>query len=120
LNPDPVLNLLSVFLLEIVLLFAAVLAAVLVSDEEFSSLLSPAALLGLVYVPFYYFIPEPTLSTSYQFVFSAVSLALANTGNLYLMDDIDRERLEKSVFLLLNFVLTLFIAVSAYTAVYLF
>lgn len=120
LNADPVLNLLSVFLLEIFLLLAAVLVTVEISDEELFSLASPLALLGLLYMPFYYVIPEPTLSVSYHFVFSSVGLAIAGTIVLYIRES---ERgltdLEDIISLGLNMVLTLLLAVASYLIAYL-
>lgn len=118
LNQDPVLNLLSIILMELSLLFLAVLTAILLKEDELRSHLTPAPLLGFLYVPLYFVVPEPTLSSAYTFVLVAVGLGVLANILAHRLNGMESE-----VHVInmhgLNFVLAVIAASISYTAVYL-
>lgn len=118
LNQDPVLNLLSVLLLELFILFMAVLTAIMLKEDDLRSHLTPAPLLGIFYVPMYFFIPQPTLSSAYVFVFLAVTLGFMANFLAHVMNGIEPEGHIVNMHSL-NFVLTVIFASFSYTATYL-
>lgn len=113
LYPDPVINLLLIFFLELFLV-AAGLSLVLKFRGDPPEL-HPEVLLGLLYFPAQYILIDPTLSVSYHFVFSIIAFGTVITGSSYFLY---RQELEKPQ-IALNLCLTVFLAGLAYIAVYL-
>lgn len=118
LNQDPVLNLISILLLELLILFLAVLTAIMLKEEDLRSHLTPAPLLGMIYIPLYFIVPEPTLSSAYIFVFLAVSLGFIANFLTHLLNGTDSEGHIINLHSL-NFVLTFIVASFSYAAAYL-
>lgn len=118
LNQDPVLNLLAILFLELLLVLVAVLVAILLKDDDLRQHISPAPLIGILYIPLYFVIPEPTLSTSYSFVFAAVGLGFLATFIAHRLNGLDLDGHLANMHGL-NFVLTLIVSSICYTAVYL-
>lgn len=118
LNQDPVLNLISILLLELLILFLAVLTAIMLKEEDLRSHLTPAPLLGMIYIPLYFIVPEPTLSSAYIFVFLAVSLGFIANFLTHLLNGTDSEGHIINLHSL-NFVLTFILASFSYAAAYL-
>lgn len=79
LNPDPTLHLLSAFGLELLTVWAAAVAYMAVTDRRLGEYVSPRAAIGAGYAVAVIALPAPTLATSYQFVFSVLSLGVVGT-----------------------------------------
>lgn len=117
LNADPVLNLFSVFFIELSTVFAAFAVFTFLRRESLVSMLHPASLLGLGYAPLYFLIPDPTLSNSYRFVFSSVGLGLLS---VLVIQAWERETLEmeKTVRLGFNLAVAVLLAALVHTSLY--
>jgi membrane-bound metal-dependent hydrolase YbcI (DUF457 family) len=76
LSPDPTLHLLGAFGLELATLWLAALVYCHMSDVSLSDTVNRRATLGVVYGVAVLAIDPPTLSVSYQFVFSIVAVAV--------------------------------------------
>lgn len=118
LNQDPVLNLLSVLLLELFVLFTAVLTAIMLKEDDLRGHITPAPLIGVFYIPMYFFVPEPTLSSAYVFVFLTVTLGFMANFLAHRLNGADTEGHIVNMHSL-NFVLTVILASFSYTVVYL-
>lgn len=117
LNQDPVLNLLSILLLELLLVFLAVLSAIFLREDGIRGHMSYSPLVGLLYAPLYFVLPEPTLSSPYIFVFVAVGLGLL--ANILAFHRDEWSGGHPANMHGLNFVLTFLAASISYGAVYL-
>ncbi|WP_335998513.1 metal-dependent hydrolase [Halorientalis halophila] len=76
LHPDPTLHLLGAFAVELATIWLAAYAVFSLTDRRFREHLSPRAGVGAGYAVAALAIPAPTLSGSYQFVFSVLSLSM--------------------------------------------
>ena len=74
LHPDPTLNLLSVFGLELATIWLAVLAAAAYDVIDLRASLDPRGVVGVGYGLAAFILPPPTLDVSYHFVFSVLAV----------------------------------------------
>ncbi len=91
---DPTLNLLAVFGLELLTLWAGVLVAARLTGWSVTGAIDPRAAAGALYGAAAFVLPPPTLETSYHFVFSV--LAMGALGAVTLVAPIDRRRLARA------------------------
>lgn len=83
-HADPTLNLLSIFLLELVLIWGALATYTHLTKESLYSHVHPVAMAGLLYSVAPFIIPAPTLQASYQFVFSILGTGVFTASILFL------------------------------------
>lgn len=116
LNQDPVLNLLSIFGLELSLGLSALMLGLYLKEIPVKEKISPLVALGGLYGFVFYFIPAPTLAASYSFVFSILGFGAV-------VPAFQRDNLVKDIDALLtlglNYILTITVALSTYAAIYL-
>lgn len=115
LSQDPVLNLLSIFGLEISLGLTSLVLVLYLKDISIKDSISPAIALGGLYGFAYFFLPAPTLAVSYSFVFSILGFSAVATSA-----GTSWERETESILVLgLNYALTVAVALVTYTLIYL-
>lgn len=73
-HPDPTLNLLSIFVLELAAIWLAVLALGWTTENVVRSYADPRAAVGALYGGAAVVLPAPTLDVSYHFVFSVLAV----------------------------------------------
>ncbi|MDY6779750.1 MAG: hypothetical protein SV760_04245, partial [Halobacteria archaeon] len=71
--PEPTLNLITAFMIELATVWVAVYVFAGLTDKKVTLGLDPKASVGIAYASAVLLIPPPTLSRSYEFVFTAVS-----------------------------------------------
>ena len=76
LHPDPTLNLLGAFAVELAVIWAAVAVAFSLTDRSVRGHVDRRAVLGLAYGGAALALPAPTLETSYHFVFSVLAFGI--------------------------------------------
>ncbi|MDY6764131.1 MAG: metal-dependent hydrolase [Halobacteria archaeon] len=72
--PEPTLNLISIFMLEITLIWVAILVFTHLMEMRVVSYVNPRAALGALYAISVFVLPAPTLDMSYHFVFSVLAM----------------------------------------------
>lgn len=87
LHPDPVINLLSVFLVELGTVVAGLSLFFVLTDRSFRDHIHPAAAIGLLYAGAVVLVPAPTLQVSYQFVYSLLLLGAATAAGVAVATD---------------------------------
>ena len=110
---DPTLNLLAVFGLELLAIWAGVVVAARLAGWSIVDAIDPRAAAGGLYGAAAFVLPPPTLETSYHFVFSV--LAMGSLGAVSLVAAVDRGRLARAGVTALTAVS---LAGLAYTLVY--
>lgn len=113
-HPDPTLNLLAIFAIELLCLWGALAVAANLADWSVRSHLDWRAVAGAGYGATAFVMPAPTLDVSYHFVFSVLAVGSVGVTPLWRQITVDR---------LVTAAVTGLAAVSigglAYTAVYL-
>lgn len=117
LSQDPVVNLLSVFLIELSCLALALTVYVYLNEISLREKLSPFALAGFSFGLFHLMIPEPTLSSSYRFVYSITSLSLFLA--VLSVSKPDKLSVKNAFPFAANFTAAMIAGFVSYTAVYL-
>lgn len=115
LHPDPTLNLLAIFGLELLCLWAAVVVATDLTGRSIRTTIDWRATAGAGYGVAALVMPAPTLDVSYHFVFSVV--AIGSVGVAPLGFDLTRDRLVTAT---ITGLAAISMGGAAYTAVYLF
>lgn len=117
LSQDPVLNLLSIFGLEIFLGLTSLILALHLKDVPIKKSISPLVAAGGLYGFAFYLIPAPTLAASYSFVFSILGFSAV----IIAVDVQSSFRKDTGSILILglNYVLTVVVALITYVLVYL-
>ena len=115
LHPDPTLNLLAIFGLELLCLWAAVVVATELTGRSIQATIDWRATAGAVYGVAALLMPAPTLDVSYHFVFSVV--AIGSVGVAPLGFKLTWDRLISAS---ITGLAAISLAGAAYTAVYLF
>lgn len=78
--PEPTLNLISIFALEITLIWVAVLVFTHLMEKRVVSYVNPRAALGAFYAISVFLLPAPTLDMSYHFVFSILAVGFVGVA----------------------------------------
>jgi len=73
LHPDPTLNLLAAFAVELAVVWLAIYVAFSLKNRDVRTYVDRRAVLGLAYGGLALLLPAPTLETSYHFVFSVLA-----------------------------------------------
>lgn len=115
LHPDPTLNLLAIFGLELLCLWAAVVVATDLTGRSIQATIDWRATAGAVYGVAALLMPAPTLDVSYHFVFSVV--AIGSVGVAPLGFTLTRDRVISAS---ITGLAAISLAGAAYTVVYLF
>lgn len=115
LYPDPTLNLLAIFGLELLCLWAAVVVATDLTGRSIQATIDWRATAGAVYGVAALLMPAPTLDVSYHFVFSVV--AIGSVGVAPLGFTLTRDRVISAS---ITGLAAISLAGAAYTVVYLF
>ncbi len=76
LHADATLNLLSIFLLELLLAGAGLIIYMYLTDRDIRYYIHPAAALGSLYTATIIVLPPPTLAVSYHFVYTLLGLGI--------------------------------------------
>ena len=76
LHPDPTLNLLGAFAIELAVIWVAVVVAFSLTDRRVRTHVDRRAVLGLAYGGVALTLPAPTLETSYHFVFTVLAFGI--------------------------------------------
>ncbi|MFB6179211.1 MAG: metal-dependent hydrolase [Halorientalis sp.] len=79
LSPDPTLNLIGAFLIELGTFWLATYAYCRLRDERVRTYVSPRAAVGLGYAGAVVLLPPPTLAASARFVFSALAVGFVGS-----------------------------------------
>lgn len=90
LNPDPTINLLSIFGLELLCLWAAVTVAADIRDWSLPAMIDWRAAAGAGYGAAALIMPAPTLDVSYHFVFSVLAVGSVGVAPLGRRITLDR------------------------------
>ena len=114
LHPDPTLNLLAIFGVELLCLWAAVVVATELTGRSIQATIDWRATAGAAYGAAAVVMPAPTLDVSYHFVFSVV--AIGSVGVAPLGFELTRDRLVSAT---ITGLAAISLAGTAYTVVYL-
>lgn len=76
LHPDPTLNLLGAFGVELAIIWAALVVAFSLTERPVRTHVDRRAVLGIAYAGAAVMLPAPTLDASYQFVFSVLAVGV--------------------------------------------
>ncbi|WEL23608.1 metal-dependent hydrolase [Candidatus Nanohalovita haloferacivicina] len=115
LNQDPVLNLLSIFGLELSLGLSALILGLYLKEIPVKEKISPLVALGGLYGFAFYLIPAPTLAASYSFVFSILGYGVVVPA--YHFKSMKKD-IEDLLTVGLNYVLTIAVALATYILIY--
>lgn len=115
LNQDPVLNLLSIFGIELFLGLTAVIFALHLREVSIKENISPLISAGGLYGFVFYLIPVPTLAASYSFVFSILGFGIVVPA--FRRSKWSKE-IDSMLVLGLNYVSTIAVALVTYLVIY--
>lgn len=115
LNQDPVLNLISIFGLELSLGLSALILGLYLKEIPVKEKISPLVAVGGLYGFVFYLIPAPTLAASYSFVFSILGYGVIVPA--YHFRNIGKD-IEDLLTVGLNYVLTIAVALATYILIY--
>lgn len=114
---DPVFNLLSIFLVELSCLVLALGVFSYVRGVDLSPEISPLSFMTVTFGASYFLIPEPSLSSSYQFVYGLTSLSLF--AAVISVSRPEKLSVEEFFPFGLNFLIAALLGLFSYWAVYL-
>jgi membrane-bound metal-dependent hydrolase YbcI (DUF457 family) len=113
---DPTVNLVSVFLLELAVIWLAIVVGFRLFDSRLLPRVGTRAVVGLCFVGAFFLLQPPTLQRSYHFVFPAVGLAMVGPMTPSVLRD---RSLVDAVAAAVTAIAAISVAVLTYGAVYL-
>ncbi|MFB6283066.1 MAG: metal-dependent hydrolase [Halobacteria archaeon] len=113
---EPTVNLVVIFLIEILIIWLAIYTFGKLRHMEIGSRLHWRAMVGTVYGAAFFIIPSPTLDMSYQFVFTVMSMGII--GFVPALVTIDILDLDKVFNMILNGIAAITMASFTYLVIY--